>query len=122
MIFVIALFHALFIVLGVVFLFLLIWWFLEDQVTCPPKRSYKFKIKYDEELGKYVLLQKRILGWWYAYKNEFETKEKAKCYMHRILIRYAEDDEKKGKEQFYEFTPIKDRSRLLENKPNDKAD
>ena len=121
MIFVIAFFHALFIVLGVVSLFLWIWWFL-GWVTAPPKRSYKFKIEYDEELGKYVLLQKRMLGWWYTYKDEFETKEKAERYMHRIIMRYAEDDEKKRKEQFYEFTPIKDRSRLLENKPNDKAD
>lgn len=112
---------VIFVILGVVFLLLCLYTFLEEYMA-PPKRSYKFKIEYDEELGKYVLLQKRMLGWWYTYKDKFETKEKAERYMHQILIRYAEDDEKKGKEQFYEFTPIKDRSRLLENKPNDKAD
>lgn len=112
---------VIFVILGVVFLLLCLYTFLEEYMA-PPKRSYKFKIEYNKEAKGFILLQKRRLIGWYKYSDTFKTKEDAEYYMYRILIRYAEDDEKKGKEQFYEFTPIKDRSRLLENKPNDKAD
>ena len=108
---------VIFVILGVVFLLLCLYAFLEEYMA-PPKRSYKFKIEYDEKAKRFILLQKRILIGWYTYKDTFKTKEDAEYYMYQIVRRYAEEDEMKRQEQFYDINPIKDSSRLIENKSN----
>ena len=108
---------VIFVILGVVFLLLYLYTFLEEYMA-PPKRSYKFKIEYDEEAKRFILLQKRRLIGWYTYKDTFKTKEDAEYYMYQIVRRYAEEDEMKRQEQFYDINPIKDSSRLIENKSN----
>ena len=108
---------VIFVILGVVFLLLCLYTFLEEYMA-PPKRSYKFKIEYDEKAKRFILLQKRRLIGWYTYKDTFKTKEDAEYYMYQIVRRYAEEDEMKRQEQFYDINPIKDSSRLIENKSN----
>ena len=108
---------VIFVILGVVFLLLCLYTFLEEYMA-PPKRSYKFKIEYDEKAKRFILLQKRRLIGWYRYKDTFKTKEDAEYYMYQIVRRYAEEDEMKRQEQFYDINPIKDSSRLIENKSN----
>ncbi len=108
---------VIFVILGVVFLLLCLYTFLEEYMA-PPKRSYKFKIEYDEKAKRFILLQKRRLIGWYTYKDTFKTKEDTEYYMYQIVRRYAEEDEMKRQEQFYDINPIKDSSRLIENKSN----
>ena len=108
---------VIFVILGVVFLLLCLYTFLEEYMA-PPKRSYKFKIEYDEKAKRFILLQKRRLIGWYTYKDTFKTKKDAEYYMYQIVRRYAEEDEMKRQEQFYDINPIKDSSRLIENKSN----
>ena len=108
---------VIFVILGVVFLLLCLYTFLEEYMA-PPKRSYKFKIEYDEKAKRFILLQKRRLIGWHTYKDTFKTKEDTEYYMYQIVRRYAEEDEMKRQEQFYDINPIKDSSRLIENKSN----
>ena len=108
---------VIFVILGAIFLLLCLYTFLEEYMA-PPKRSYKFKIEYDEKAKRFILLQKRRLIGWYTYKDTFKTKEDAEYYMYQIVRRYAEEDEMKRQEQFYDINPIKDSSRLIENKSN----
>ena len=51
---------VIFVILGVVFLLLCLYTFLEEYMA-PPKRSYKFKIEYDETAKRFILLQTRQL-------------------------------------------------------------
>lgn len=53
---------VIFVILGVVFLLLCLYTFLEEYMA-PPKRSYKFKIEYDEKAKKVYTITKAQINW-----------------------------------------------------------